>query len=118
MRPNYTDTLPSATKGVILTATGETLATPSPNELANLFNQSPRVGLGFTKIFGSPESEGSGSGAETDPDTNTDLVTRLRVAGRGGGSGLREERRLSTTSTNSSEATDEGGGQIKPSAES
>ena len=51
MRPNYTETLPSAMKGVILTATGEALATPSPNELAKIFNQSPRVGLGFTKIF-------------------------------------------------------------------
>lgn len=51
MGPNHTETLPSAMKGVILTATGETLATPSPSELAKIFNQSPRVGLGFTKIF-------------------------------------------------------------------
>lgn len=51
MGSNYTETLPSAMKGVILTATGEALATPSPNELAKIFSQSPRVGLGFTKIF-------------------------------------------------------------------
>lgn len=50
-RLDYTETLPSAMKGVILTATGEALATPSPSELAKIFNQSPRVGLGFTKIF-------------------------------------------------------------------
>ncbi|KXN85884.1 G2-specific protein kinase nim-1 [Leucoagaricus sp. SymC.cos] len=84
MRPNCTDTLPSAMKGVVLTATGETLATPSPTELAKLFNQSPRVGLGFTKIF------------ESDP-----LLPGTRSSGE---SGLRNERRLSTDSTESEDA--------------
>ena len=79
MRPNYTDTLPSAMKGVILTATGETLATPSPNELAKLFSQSPRVGLGFTKIF------------EPDPDPVND------------GNG-HKDKRSSSVSTESEEA--------------
>ncbi|RDB23669.1 G2-specific protein kinase nim-1 [Hypsizygus marmoreus] len=46
-----TDFMPSAMKGVVLTATGETLATPTPAELANLFSKSPKVGLNFTKIF-------------------------------------------------------------------
>ena len=41
----------SAMKGVIFTATGETVATPSPAELTNLFVNSPKVGLNFTKIF-------------------------------------------------------------------
>ncbi|TFK31646.1 kinase-like domain-containing protein, partial [Crucibulum laeve] len=50
-RPNYDAFLPSAMKGVVLTATGETLATPAPAEVANLFNNSPKVGLNFTKIF-------------------------------------------------------------------
>ncbi|KAH6897821.1 kinase-like domain-containing protein [Coprinopsis sp. MPI-PUGE-AT-0042] len=50
-RPSYTDFLPSAMKGVVLTATGEPLATPSPAELATLFNSSPPVGLNFGKIF-------------------------------------------------------------------
>lgn len=50
-RPKYTDFMPSAMKGVVLTATGETLATPAPAELANLFNSSPKVGLNFAKIF-------------------------------------------------------------------
>lgn len=43
--------MPSAMKGVVLTATGEILATPTPAELANLFNDSPKVGLNFAKIF-------------------------------------------------------------------
>ncbi|PFH46257.1 hypothetical protein AMATHDRAFT_199708 [Amanita thiersii Skay4041] len=51
--------IPSAMKGVILTSTGEVLATPTPAELASLFNISPKVGLDFTKIFelGSDDEE-------------------------------------------------------------
>ncbi|KAF9071519.1 kinase-like domain-containing protein [Rhodocollybia butyracea] len=41
----------SAMKGVVLTATGEILATPAPGDLAKLFVESPKVGLNFTKIF-------------------------------------------------------------------
>ncbi|KAH7909222.1 kinase-like domain-containing protein [Hygrophoropsis aurantiaca] len=41
----------SAMKGVVLTQTGEPLATPTPAELANLFVNSPKVGLDFAKIF-------------------------------------------------------------------
>lgn len=37
-------------KGVVLTATGEILATPTPAELANLFNDSPKVGLNFVNL--------------------------------------------------------------------
>ena len=43
------DYMPSATKGVVLTSTGEILATPSPTERVNLFNRSPKVGLNFGK---------------------------------------------------------------------
>ena len=50
-RPAYTNFIPSAMKGVVLTATGETLATPTPTELVNLFDASPKVGLNFAKIF-------------------------------------------------------------------
>ncbi|KAL4064194.1 kinase-like domain-containing protein [Scleroderma yunnanense] len=42
---------PSAMKGVVLTQTGQALATPTPAELANLFVNSPKVGLDFAKIF-------------------------------------------------------------------
>ncbi|KAG6901742.1 hypothetical protein C0995_008396 [Termitomyces sp. Mi166 len=63
MRPYRLDSLPSAMKGVVLTSTGEVLATPTPAEVANLFQNSPKVGLNFTKIFdfedGDEEDESS-----------------------------------------------------------
>lgn len=43
--------LGSAMKGVVLTTTGETLATPNPTELAKLFVATPKVGMNFEKIF-------------------------------------------------------------------
>ncbi|KAJ7252756.1 kinase-like domain-containing protein [Mycena haematopus] len=52
---------PSAMKGVVLTATGEVLATPSPAELSAMFDlsrrfedevgASPKVGLNFAQVF-------------------------------------------------------------------
>ena len=50
-RPAYVDFIPSAMKGIVLTSTGESVATPSQAELVNLFNCSPKVGLNFAKIF-------------------------------------------------------------------
>jgi len=50
-RPAYTDFIPSAMKGTVLTSMGESLATPFQAELVNLFNCSPKVGLNFAKIF-------------------------------------------------------------------
>lgn len=44
-------------KGVVLTATGETLATPAPTELTKLFDSSPKVGLNFAKIFDFDEGQ-------------------------------------------------------------
>ncbi|KAF8882005.1 kinase-like domain-containing protein [Infundibulicybe gibba] len=49
--------VPSAMKGVVLTATGEALATPTPAELAHLFTNSPKVGLNFAKIFDFDDGE-------------------------------------------------------------
>jgi NIMA (never in mitosis gene a)-related kinase 2 len=43
--------LGSAMKGVVLTNTGEALATPNPTELAKLFVSSPQVGMNFDKFF-------------------------------------------------------------------
>ena len=43
--------LGSAMKGVVFTATGETLSTPAPAQFANLFVTTPKVGLHFEKIF-------------------------------------------------------------------
>jgi len=64
-RPPKPEFVPSAMKGVVLTATGESLATPTPTEVAKLFNSSPKVGLNFGKIF---DFE---SGDEDDESTNT-----------------------------------------------
>ncbi|CCM06118.1 uncharacterized protein FIBRA_08367 [Fibroporia radiculosa] len=56
---------PSAMKGVILTATGEPVATPTPAELAKLFVDTPKIGLNFARIFDF-DSEGEEDGYETD----------------------------------------------------
>ncbi|KDR66658.1 hypothetical protein GALMADRAFT_1359435 [Galerina marginata CBS 339.88] len=45
------DDVAFAKKGVVLTSTDETLATPKPVELVNLFNRSHKVGLNFNRIF-------------------------------------------------------------------
>jgi hypothetical protein len=58
----------SAMKGVIFTATGESLATPAPAELANLFVNSPKVGLNFAKIFDFGEEAEEASEADLDSD--------------------------------------------------
>ncbi|KAI0743641.1 kinase-like domain-containing protein [Daedaleopsis nitida] len=66
-------TPPSAMQGVILTSTGEVIATPAPAELAKLFVDTPKVGLNFAKIFdfdaeesGDSDGELSEDGYETD----------------------------------------------------
>ncbi|KAH9474301.1 G2-specific protein kinase nim-1 [Psilocybe cubensis] len=60
----------SAMKGVVLTSTGETLATPSPAELVSLFTRSPKVGLDFGKIFSRDEGGGSGSSGQQGQSQN------------------------------------------------
>ena len=59
-RPAYVDSIPSAMKGIVLTSTGESLATPSQAELVSLFNCSPKVGLNFAKIFDFEAGDHSG----------------------------------------------------------
>ncbi|KAI0779573.1 kinase-like domain-containing protein [Fomes fomentarius] len=60
---------PSAMKGVILTSTGEPIATPTPAELAKLFVDTPKVGLNFAKIFDfDTESENGDSDGELSED--------------------------------------------------
>jgi hypothetical protein len=56
-RPIPMNYMPSAMKGVVLTSTGEILATPTPAELVNLFKCSPKVGLNFGKIFDFEEGD-------------------------------------------------------------
>jgi NIMA (never in mitosis gene a)-related kinase len=50
-RPSKLDVPFSAMKGVILTETGQPLATPTPAELAKLFVKPPKVNIEFAKIF-------------------------------------------------------------------
>ena len=66
------DYMPSAMKGVVLTSTGEILATPSPAELVNLFNRSPKVGLNFGKIFDFEEGD---SGEKDSQERHDDGAT-------------------------------------------
>ncbi|KAG2368496.1 kinase-like domain-containing protein [Suillus spraguei] len=60
----------SAMKGIILTDTGEPLATPTPAELVKLFVKSPKVNIEFAKIFdfdeGSESSDAEGGEGDTD----------------------------------------------------
>ncbi|KAG5725163.1 G2-specific protein kinase nimA [Termitomyces sp. T112] len=75
-RSSKLDSLPSAMKGVVLTSTGEVLATPTPAEVANLFQNSPKVGLNFTKIFDFEDVDGedeSSQASSSIPVTNGDL---------------------------------------------
>ena len=50
-RPSKLEVPFSAMKGVILTETGQPLATPTPAELAKLFVKPPKVNIEFAKIF-------------------------------------------------------------------
>jgi NIMA (never in mitosis gene a)-related kinase 2 len=59
---------PSAMRGVVLTETGEKLATPSPAEFAKLFIATPKVALNFTQIFDF-DSEAEDSAAEQSYET-------------------------------------------------
>ncbi|KAG6849711.1 hypothetical protein H0H93_006094 [Arthromyces matolae] len=61
LRPPKLDSMPSAMKGVMLTSTGEILATPTPAELAKLFDNSPKVGLNFAKIFDFEDGDEDGT---------------------------------------------------------
>lgn len=74
VRPTQ-DNMPSAMKGVILTQTGQPIATPTPAELANLFVNSPRVGLDFAKIFEfeseAEDDEGESEGEVMPPSPTT-----------------------------------------------
>ncbi|KAI0949008.1 hypothetical protein AcW1_008727 [Taiwanofungus camphoratus] len=70
---------PSAMKGVILTATGEPVATPTPAELAKLFVETPKVGLNFAKIFdfdSDAESDGEPDEAGYESDSGPAPVVK------------------------------------------
>jgi hypothetical protein len=96
------DYMPSAMKGVILTQTGQPLATPTPAELANLFVNSPKVGLDFAKIFDF-ESEAEDDGSESEEEVMPPSPTV-------------RERPLSELSSHSSGSTGESTPGPAPSA--
>lgn len=96
------DCMPSAMKGVVLTQTGQPLATPTPAELANLFVNSPKVGLNFAKIFDF-ESEAEDNDSESEEEAIPPSPT-IR------------ERPLSELSSHSSGSTGESTSGSAPSA--
>jgi NIMA (never in mitosis gene a)-related kinase 2 len=63
--------MPSAMKGVVLTSTGEALATPGPTEVAKLFLQTPKVNLNFSQIFDFDSETESDSVGEDGYETDT-----------------------------------------------
>ena len=96
------DYIPSAMKGVILTQTGQPLTTPTPAELANLFVNSPKVGLDFAKIFDF-ESEAGEDNSESEEEVMPPSPTV-------------RERPLSEVSSHSSGSTGESTSGSAPSA--
>jgi NIMA (never in mitosis gene a)-related kinase 2 len=108
-RPAYTASLPSAMKGVILTATGETLSTPTPSEIDNLFNESPKVGLNFNKIFELHSDEESLGSGEDDTvkfplhdEGAPESPTLMRKSTRGRTDSSQSHCSVATTSSNAS----------------
>ncbi|EKM54914.1 uncharacterized protein PHACADRAFT_147201 [Phanerochaete carnosa HHB-10118-sp] len=71
---------PSAMKGVVLTATGQHLATPSPAEFAKLFMETPKVSLNFAQIFDfeSDTDDYDAEGYETDTHVLQSLAATIR----------------------------------------
>ncbi|TEB21539.1 kinase-like protein [Coprinellus micaceus] len=103
---------PSAMKGVVLTTTGEVVSTPNPNELSNLFNSSPKVGLDFAKIFDSGATVKRERGARLSDVGGREQ--RRRMGSRGGSSSPEEEH----TITASSSAASVGSGMVSSSSSS
>lgn len=72
---------PSAMKGVVLTATGEKLETPSPAEFAKLFIETPKVKLNFAQIFDF-DSEAEDSVDEDGYETDTRPSLTATICGQ------------------------------------
>lgn len=83
-RQHFDDVMVSAMKGVVLTATGETLATPAPPQLTKLFDSSPKVGLNFCKIFDfdGEEHEQGGEAGDSPPPSPSMRKERERTGSR------------------------------------
>ncbi|KAG6888618.1 hypothetical protein C0992_008028 [Termitomyces sp. T32_za158] len=111
MRPSKLDSLPSAMKGVVLTSTGEVLATPTPQEVANLFQNSPKVGLNFTKIFDFEDGD--------DDDESSQASSSTPVMGGGvnlppSPSSRKEKERIKTKTRQRGASTDAESGVSSP----
>ncbi|KIK70729.1 hypothetical protein GYMLUDRAFT_32770 [Collybiopsis luxurians FD-317 M1] len=110
----------SAMKGVVLTATGEVLATPAPGDLARLFIESPKVGLDFTKIF-DPASKKSSTPLFKDGDEVEDSAdeaespppspSRRKEKSRRNGNATSSDRSVSPSKRSSSSSS---GSSIPP----
>jgi NIMA (never in mitosis gene a)-related kinase len=74
---------PSAMKVVVLTTSGEPLATPTPAELVKLFVDTPKVGINFAKIFqeGEGDSEEKSVGVDDDSGDENSGAEDTDVAG-------------------------------------
>ncbi|EIN11156.1 kinase-like protein [Punctularia strigosozonata HHB-11173 SS5] len=66
----------SAMKGVVLTATGEPIATPAPAEFAKIFDKSPKVDLKFGQIFNFDEHE---TDVETEKEEEEEQTRTTRI---------------------------------------
>jgi hypothetical protein len=79
------DYMPSAMKGVVLTSTGEILATPSPAKLVNSFNHSPKIGLNFGKVFDFEEGDSGEKDSQEGHDNGAVSPPPARAGGKRGG---------------------------------
>jgi len=93
-RPIQLDYMASAMKGTVLTSTGEILATPSPAELVNLFNRSPKVGLNSARSSTLRRSIAARTRIEN--DVRTGLLAHRPARARGK-RGRKRRRRGRTT---------------------
>ncbi|EIW63684.1 uncharacterized protein TRAVEDRAFT_160839 [Trametes versicolor FP-101664 SS1] len=105
----------SAMKGVILTATGQPVATPSPAELAKLFVDTPKVGLNFAKIFDfDTEDEDSGSGSDPELDEEEYESASSREKRRGKESDGEHTPTQSTTNLACGSSSTSAGPSVRP----
>ncbi|KAF9547932.1 Pkinase-domain-containing protein [Agrocybe pediades] len=115
-RPPVSDYMPSAMKGVVLTSTGEVLATPSPAELVKLFNKSPKVGLNFGKIFDFEDDNdkkgGLVDGLESPPPSPS--VRKERGADKSHSDRDRDDTTTSSSSSSSSTGATTNSGSLAP----
>ncbi|KZT63224.1 Pkinase-domain-containing protein [Daedalea quercina L-15889] len=105
---------PSAMKGVILTATGEPVATPSPAEVAKLFINTPKVGLNFARIFDFDSEEEEDEEADEEDQDREEEDDEPAPGEEGYETDTRPSSRRSSSSTGKDEDEDERTPQPSP----